>query len=239
MRGIILAGGMGTRLLPATKITNKHLIPIINKPMIEYPLETLKTLGCEDILVVTGGNHIGDIAQYLGDGRDFGVKFTYRVQPEAGGIAQALGLAEDFAHGENIAVILGDNIFQNDRIKFIAESIEGDENNRAHLFTKKVNNPNRFGVLSLNEDGKYEIEEKPINPKSNEAVTGLYIYPPDVFGIIKTLVPSDRGELEITDVNNAYILMNRCIGHSVDDAFWSDAGTPQSLLEVINWVYNK
>lgn len=234
MRGIILAGGKGTRLLPVTKVTNKHLIPILNKPMIEYPIQTLYALGCRDVLVVTGGDHIGDIAMYLGDGSDRGMHFTFKIQPEAGGIAQALALAEDFAHDENVAVILGDNVFEN---KGIIEFNKFDLL-KANLFVKKVKNPNRFGVLS-SENGKYLIEEKPEYPKSNDAVTGLYIYPPDVFDIIKTIEPSARGEMEITDVNNAYIEMDRCIGNNIGDAFWSDAGTPESLYEVTRWVYNR
>jgi glucose-1-phosphate thymidylyltransferase len=232
MRGIILAGGKGTRLLPATKVTNKHLIPILNKPMIEYPIGTLIALGCTDVLVVTGGEHIGDIASYLGDGSDRGLKFSYKVQPDAGGIAQALALAEDFAHGESIAVILGDNVFDN---KILEETDFQD--GECHLFIKRVKNPSRFGVISPNPDGGYIIEEKPKNPKSDNAVTGLYVFPADVFGIIREQKPSARGEMEITDVNNAYVSMKKCVAHNIGQAFWSDAGTPESLYEVVCWAF--
>lgn len=237
-RGIILAGGKGTRLLPATRITNKHLIPILETPMILYPLATLKVMGITDIMIVSGGNHIGDFADFLGDGSDYGVHLTYRVQKEAGGIAQALGLAADFARGENVAVILGDNIFDN---VVLAERFVWDRPfslSNAHLFVKEVENPQRFGVLALDNRGGFIIEEKPKNPKTNRAVTGLYIYPPEVFDIVPTLVPSGRGELEITDVNNYFIEMKKCMAHEFP-GFWSDAGTPDSLFEVIKWVKSK
>lgn len=243
MKGVILAGGRGTRLLPATKITNKHLIPILNKPMIEYPLETLIKLGCKEILVVTGGDHIGDIASYLGDGSDYGVELTYRVQKEAGGIGQAIGLAKGFANGERIAVILGDNIFNNNFIDDDFLKLIDDDN--AHLFVKSVFDPSRFGVLYIDPDtGIHRIVEKPKEPESDKAVTGLYIYPSEVFDVIPALKPSDRGELEVTDINNHFIKRNLCVGHDLDgkmgaEAFWSDAGTPKSLHEVINWAFNK
>ena len=234
MRGIILAGGHGTRLRPATQIYNKHLVPILNNPMILYPLATLKKLGIKDILIITGGDAVGGFADFLGDGSEYGVNLTYKVQKEAGGIAQALGLAEDFAkNSEDVAVVLGDNIFDNKSIIVPANY----EKNRAVLFGKEVNDPERFGVMEVTKDGKViNIEEKPKNPKSNIAVTGLYIYPRDVFDIVKTLKPSGRGELEITDVNNYYIKNNRCLFVNLE-GFWHDAGTPSSLFEVVKWVY--
>lgn len=247
MRGIVLAGGKGTRLLPATRVTNKHLIPILNKPMIEYPVETLLDFGCVDILIVTGGEHIGDIASYLGDGsnrktRDGAdVRFTYKVQSEAGGIAQALLLAEDFCRGEDMMVILGDNIFDNAQFQEShMQSYGSIYQDTAIIHTKSVDDPRRFGVVEFKEEGEgiRKIVEKPENPPSKFAVTGLYHYPSDVFDFIKKLKPSARGELEITDVNNWYAdkgkLQMRVLG-----GFWSDAGTPESLWEVTNWVYNK
>lgn len=234
MKGLILAGGKGTRLLPATKIMNKHMVPILNVPMIVYPLETLKQLKITDIMVISGGEHIGGIAEFLGDGSDFGVNLTYRVQKEAGGIAQALGLAKDFAEGEGVAVILGDNIFDNKGIF----SFWNNEND-AILYIKKVPDPTRFGILRVSvEKMGYTIIEKPATAKDDDrAITGLYVYPPDVFDVISTITPSARGELEITDVNNYYISNNRCVMTELT-SFWSDAGTPDSLFEVIEWVHN-
>lgn len=239
MKGIILAGGQGTRLRPATLVTNKHLLPIIDKPMIEYPIATLMDFGCEDILIVSGGNHIGAFAEYLGDGsqyktiEDGPVKFTYKVQKEAGGIAQALGLAEDFAQGEDVLVILGDNIFDNESFKDQGHFVK----NTATIYVKNVEDPKRFGVVKFKE-GTYDPEaivEKPEDPPSAYAVTGLYHFPADVFEYIKTLQPSDRGELEITDVNNWYLKQERLEVRKVSD-FWSDAGTPQSMVEVVKWA---
>lgn len=225
MRGVILAGGKGTRLLPATRVLNKHLIPIGTRPMIEFPLRTLVSMGVKEVLLVAGGEHIGGFAEYLGDGSAFGVALTYRVQQEAGGIAQALSLAEDFAQGERIVVVLGDNIF--DEGEFRSCSFQDDA---AYIFTKEVSDPYRFGVLELARDGQpVRIVEKPKTTSSNAAVTGLYSYPADVFSIIRTLKPSARGELEITDVNNAYLTQRRMTVSSIR-GFWSDAGTPESLF---------
>ncbi len=225
MKGIILAGGKGTRLLPATKVINKHMIPILNKPMILYPLETLKQLGCDDILIVSGGNHIGQFADFLGDGSEYGVNLTYKVQKEAGGIAQALGLAEDFVNGENFTVILGDNIF-GDAPKRPPEGFCG-------ITLKEVSDPQRFGVYH---EGL--IEEKPKEPKTNMAVTGLYFYTPAIFDFIHSLKPSARGELEITSVNN-FCLKNLDTATMEYDGFWSDAGTPESLARVCAWQIAK
>lgn len=234
MRGVILAGGRGTRLLPATKVVNKHMIPILNKPMIIYPIETLRAFGVEDVLIVSGGGHIGGIAEFLGDGSDFGVDITYKVQKEAGGIAQALGMAKGFARGEKFVTILGDNIFDNTKIPQIYE-----EPWNAHLFIKRdVPDMRRFGVLRTDHDtGKMTIIEKPdIQNWSDAAIVGLYVYPNLVFDILPGLVPSARGELEISDVNNWFLENEKCGIHEMD-GFWSDAGTPDSLKEVIDWAY--
>lgn len=231
MKGIILAGGEGSRLNPLTLVANKHLLPIYNKPMILYPLETLIKRGIDDVLIVTGGNHVGKFAEFLGDGSDYGIKITYKVQKGAGGIAQALGLAESFVGKEDVLVILGDNIFDNQQLR-------GHEylNNLAHIYYKKVKDPERFGIVSLKESGEInDIQEKPKSPKSDFAVVGLYHYPNDVFDVIKTLRPSSRGELEITDVNNHYLKKDN-LSCSEIEGFWSDAGTFDSLLKCANWV---
>jgi len=221
LKGIILAGGKGTRMLPATRLMNKHLIPVLNKPMILYPLQTLIDMGCKDILIVSGGNHIGGIAEFLGDGSDYGVNLTYKVQKEAGGIAQALLLAEDFVDGQ-FAVILGDNYFD----KHITPPVG------CGIVIKEVQDPERFGVYFNG-----NILEKPKSPCSNLAVTGLYFYTPEIFEYIKTLKPSERGELEITDVNN-YCLSNLPTTTLYHDGFWSDMGTPESLLATIKHIYD-
>lgn len=234
MKGVILAGGKGTRLRPLTLVANKHLLPVYNKPMILYPLETLKAWAIKEILIVTGGEYIGRFAELLGDGSRFGVSLTYRVQEEAGGIAQALGLAEDFADDQGVMVILGDNIFDKDSI-VNRETIKLDNPDRACIFAKQVPDPNRFGVVVFEGDEAKHIFEKPTEHVSDWAVTGLYYYPNDVFGVIKTLEPSARGELEITDVNNYYLKDGRLDVAKID-GFWSDAGTFDSLLESSNWV---
>lgn len=241
MKGLILAGGKGTRLLPATRVVNKHMVFILNKPMIMYPLETLKSFGITDIMIVSGGGHIGGIAEFLGDGSEWGVNLTYRVQKDAGGIGQALGLAKDFVGKSPVMVILGDNIFENE---VLSKSIPRGIGTKGAMFffsTQKDNS--RFGVPVFsggqpnpNRQTLIAIEEKPAKPKSELAVTGLYIYPPNVFDIISTLKPSKRGEIEVTDINNWYIKRKRC-AYSWFQGFWSDAGTPQSLREVINWAY--
>lgn len=232
MRGIVLAGGNGTRLRPLTQIANKHLLPIYNQPMIMYPLNTLKHLGISDILIVSGGENIGTFAEFLEDGHNFGVNLTYKVQIAAGGIAQALSLAEDFANGEDIAVILGDNIFEDALLELPKDSEAGE----AILFCKDVPDPERFGVANFGEDGKIlSIEEKPKQPKSNWAVTGLYIYPPEVFNIIPFLKPSSRGELEITDVNNYFVQEGKCRAMLYGGS-WNDAGTFDSMLKSSIWA---
>lgn len=235
MKGVILAGGKGTRLLPATRVVNKHMVPILNMPMIVYPLNTLKHLGVTDIMIVSGGDHIGDIAEFLGDGSEFGVQLTYRVQKNAGGIAQALGLAQNFALHTGVVVILGDNIFDNSQLPAIPQ---GAGITGAALYLSTVNDPERFGVPVINKKtGEIvRIEEKPSKPQSNFAITGLYVYPPSVFDIIPTLEPSDRGELEISDVNNWYI-NHKLYAYSICRGFWSDAGTRDSLKGVTDFAY--
>ena len=224
MKGVILAGGTGSRLYPLTKVTNKHLLPVYDKPMIYYPMETLINAGIKDIMIVSGRGHAGHFLELLGSGVDYGVHFTYEIQEKAGGIAQALSLAEDFVDGDSVTVILGDNIFQDNIEKDVTNFNSG-----AKIFLKEVTDAHRFGVAELKGEKVIGIEEKPKVPKSNFAVTGLYIYDSDVFDAIKTLKPSGRGELEITDVNNYYISKG-AMEYGVLEGFWSDAGTFESLL---------
>jgi glucose-1-phosphate thymidylyltransferase len=214
-------------------VTNKHLLPVYNKPMIYHPLETLKSMGITDILVVTGGESIGDFMKLLGSGERIGVNLTYRIQEKPAGIAHALLFAEDFSRGEKVTVILGDNIFE--KVEIDKDTVEKEDN--AMIFLKEVGDSKRFGVAELDENGKVlSIEEKPEVPKSNYAVTGLYIYPPDVYDFIKTLKPSERGELEITDVNNHYIKNGRMRSVKVP-GFWSDAGTFPSLMRSSSFLW--
>ncbi|MDP3963149.1 MAG: sugar phosphate nucleotidyltransferase [bacterium] len=234
MKGIILAGGYGTRLRPLTLVTNKHLLPVYAKPMIFYPIETFRTMGITEAMVVTGEEFSGHFVELLKDGKDFGMRFEYAVQKGAGGIADALRLAEDFADNGTISVILGDNIFEDDfteaRIAFEKQS------KGAGLFFKKVADPERFGVPHFDEDDRIiHIEEKPKIPKSSFAVTGLYFYDNHVFDIIKRQKPSQRGEMEITDVNNAYI-QEKSMTWSEVKGFWSDAGTFESLYTASTWA---
>lgn len=229
MKGVVLAGGTGSRLMPLTKVTNKHLLPVGRWPMIYHPIKKLAAAGIEEVLIVTGLEHMGDVVNLLGSGRDFGVRFTYKVQDEAGGIAQALGLAENFAGGDAVTVILGDNIFEHDLGNDVNQFAE--QGNGARLLLKEVSDPHRFGVAELDGDRVVRIEEKPKQPKSNMAVVGIYIYDGEVFNIIRTLKPSGRGELEITDVNNAYIAKG-AMSYGVMDGWWSDAGTFESLNRV-------
>lgn len=224
MKGVILAGGTGSRLMPLTKVTNKHLLPVYDKPMLYYPLKTLLDAGITEIMIVSGRGHAGHFLELLGSGTEWGAHFTFEIQETAGGIAHALGLAEHWANGEPITVVLGDNIFQ-DSIRDATKSFSSG----AMIFLKEVPDARRFGVVEIKGGRILSIEEKPEKPKSNFAVTGLYMYDANVFDIIKTLKPSDRGELEITDVNNEYIrkgLMN----FSILGGYWSDAGTFDSLL---------
>lgn len=223
MKGIILAGGTGSRLFPLTKVTNKHLLPVGDKPMIYHPIEKLIEVGISEILIVTGTEHMGDVVSLLGSGKDFGCKFTYKVQDEAGGIAQALGLAENFAGDEPIVVILGDNIFE----ASLSKAMKNYTGSGAQILIQEVEDPHRYGVAELDGNKVISIEEKPSNPKTNYAVTGIYFYDSNVYECIKTLKPSGRGELEITDVNNFYIL-NGEMKSSVLEGWWTDAGTLDS-----------
>lgn len=228
MKGVILAGGLGTRLLPLTKITNKHLLPVYDKPMIYYPIQTLINAGIEDILIVTGGNNAGDFLRLIGNGKDFGLKhINYTYQEGEGGIAEALGLAEYFASGDRICVVLGDNIIERN-INNAVESYMRQKSG-AKILLKEVPDPQRFGVPVIEGEKIAGIEEKPRIPKSPFAVIGIYMYDRRVFEIIKTLKPSDRGELEITDVNNAYIESGE-LTWNVLEGWWTDAGTFESLL---------
>jgi glucose-1-phosphate thymidylyltransferase len=224
MKGIVLAGGTGSRLYPLTKVTNKHLLPVYNQPMIFYPINTLIDAGITDILIVSGRGHAGHFLELLGSGSDWGAKFTYEIQEQAGGIAQALGLAESWADDDPVCVILGDNIFE-DSIRDVVTGFASG----AQVFLKAVPDAHRFGVAEVQDDRIVSIEEKPKMPKSNLAVTGLYLYGRDVFPIIRTLKPSRRGELEITDVNNEYIRRKE-MKFTVLPGYWSDAGTFESLL---------
>ena len=228
MKGIVLAGGLGTRLHPLTKVTNKHLLPVYNRPMIYYPIQTLVDAGIKEILIVTGGNSAGDFLRLLGNGKEFGLRhINYTYQEGEGGIAAALALAEYFAADDLVCVILGDNIFERSVATSAADFVRRGRGARVHL--RKVDNPQRFGVPVIDGDRILKIEEKPKFPKSDYAVSGLYMYDPSVFDIIKTLKPSGRGELEITDVNNAYIERN-AMTYEIIEGWWSDAGTFESLV---------
>lgn len=228
MKGVILAGGLGTRLYPLTKVTNKHLLPVYDKPMIYYPIQTLINAGIDDILIVTGGNNAGDFLKLLGNGKEFGLKhINYTYQEGEGGIAEALGLAEFFASGEKICVVLGDNLIE----KNIRKAVEKFRRQKdgAKILLKEVTDPHRFGVAELQGDRIVRIEEKPEKPKSQYAVIGIYLFDQEVFNFIKTLKPSDRGELEITDVNNRYIEKG-LMTWDILEGWWTDAGTFESLL---------
>jgi glucose-1-phosphate thymidylyltransferase len=238
MKGVVLAGGLGTRLYPLTHVTNKHLLPIYDMPMIYYPISTLVKAGVKDIMLVTSGPHVGDFLGVLKNGKDLGVdhlEYSYQEKPD-GGIADALMLAEDFSDGEPIAVILGDNTTDADISEEVKKFVDG-----AVVFLKKVPDPDRFGVAEFAQDDDTKvigIEEKPKNPKSSMAVTGLYMYDNKVFDFIKQLKPSERGQLEITDVNNKYIEAKK-LGWANLDGFWSDAGTFDSLFETNSYWKTK
>lgn len=228
MKGIVLAGGLGTRLHPLTKVTNKHLMPVYNRPMIYYPVQTLVDAGISQILIVTGGNNAGDFLRLLGNGKEFGLKhLDYMYQEGEGGIAAALSLAEYFVDNDLVCVILGDNVYEKSVRQSADDFIKRGHGAKIHL--KKVENPQRFGVPLISGDRILKIEEKPKVPKSDYAVTGLYMYDHTVFDIIRTLKPSGRGEFEITDVNNAYIERDD-MTYDVIEGWWSDAGTFDSLL---------
>ncbi len=234
MKGIILAGGLGTRLYPLTKITNKHLLPIHDKPMIYYPLQTLVNAGIRDILIVTGGNNAGEFLRLLGNGKEFGLQhINYTYQEGEGGIAAALSLAEYFSEGKKICVVLGDNIIETN----ILQAVKNFEKQKdgAKILLKEVPDPQRFGVPEIKGDKIIGIEEKPTLPRSQLAVIGIYMYDATVFKIIRTLKPSGRGELEITDVNNEYIRRGN-LTYEILNGWWTDAGTFESLLRASNLV---
>mgnify|MGYP003435964257 FL=1 len=235
MKGIILAGGTGSRLAPLTKVTNKHLLPVGKYPMIYYSISQLKDAGIKEIMIVTGRNHAGDIINLLGSGNEYGVNFTYRIQENAGGIAEALDLAEEFVGDGLMTVILGDNIFTGN-IKLAIEEFK-EQGTGAKILIKEVKDPQRFGVPEIYNNRIVSIDEKPANPKSNYAVTGIYMYDNQVFDIIKDLNPSARGELEITDVNNAYIRLNQ-LRYGIVTGDWIDAGTHESLARANKIVEN-
>jgi glucose-1-phosphate thymidylyltransferase len=234
MKGVVLAGGTGSRLNPLTRVTNKHLLPVYNKPMVYYPIQTLVNAGIRDILLVTGGKNAGDFLRLLGNGRDFGLKhLNYTYQEGEGGIAEALGLAEYFAAGEAICVVLGDNIIENN----ICQAVENfkEQKDGAKLLLSEVPDAQRFGVAEVRGNQVIRIEEKPEAPKSNYAVIGVYLYDANVFHKIRRLKPSGRGELEITDVNNFYIEEGKLTWEMLD-GWWSDAGTFESLLRANHLV---
>lgn len=235
MKGIILAGGYGTRLMPLTRVTNKHLLPVYDKPMIYYPIQCLVNAGIEDIMIVTGGNKAGDFLELLGNGKEFGLgELHYTYQEGAGGIAAALSLTKDFADNDKIVVVLGDNIIQGNIRKAVADFFT--QRKGAKILLKEVPDPNRFGVAEVDSKGNVlSIEEKPQHPKSNLAVIGIYMYDSQVYDVVSQLKPSGRGELEITDVNNAYIRQNTMTSE-VLQGWWTDAGTLESLYKATMFV---
>jgi len=237
MKGVVLAGGLGTRLHPLTKVTNKHLLPIYDKPMIYYPIETLVEAGIKDILLVTGGNSAGEFLRLIGNGKEFGLKhINYTYQEGEGGIAEALDLAEHFAEDDLVTVVLGDNIIEGS----IRSAVEDFKKQKvgAKIFLKEVDDPQRFGVATLDGDKVTKIVEKPEEPESRYAVIGIYMYDNTVFDIIKTLKPSGRGELEITDVNNAYIERGS-MTYEILEGWWTDAGTFSSLIRANQLVASR
>jgi glucose-1-phosphate thymidylyltransferase len=237
MKGIVLAGGLGKRLEPLTRITNKHLLPVYNRPMIYYPIMTLVEAGIKDIMIVTGGNNAGDFLKLLGNGAEFGLKhINYTYQRGEGGIAQALGLCEHFADGEKIVVILGDNVIEKSIKKYVDKFKR--QSSGARILIKKVSDPQRFGVVQFEGRKIIAIEEKPKRPKSQYIVTGIYMYDSSVFDIIKTLKPSKRGELEITDVNNTYIRRGN-LYYDILTGWWTDCGLPETLYRATTLVRKK
>jgi glucose-1-phosphate thymidylyltransferase len=237
MKGVVLAGGLGTRLFPLTRVTNKHLMPIYDKPMIFYPIETLVHAGVEEILIVTGGNNAGEFLRLLGNGKAFGLRhINYTYQEGEGGIAEALSLAEYFVDNDKVIVVLGDNILEQD-IKMYVEEFRNQDKG-AKILLKEVEDPQRFGVAEVEGNKVIRIIEKPQIPKTKYAVVGVYMYDSNVFDIIKTLKPSERGELEITDVNNAYIKKGN-MTYNVLDGWWTDAGTFESLYRANSLMAKK
>lgn len=236
MKGVILAGGKGTRLMPLTKATNKHLLPVGLEPMIFHPIRQLAGAGITDILVVTSTDHMGDVVRCLGSGAEFGVELTYRVQEKAGGIAEALALAEGFAAGGRICVILGDNVFQYSIARYVENFRRQDAG--ARVLLKRVEDPRAYGVAALDERHVIEIQEKPEEPASDYAVVGLYFYDADVFDHIRRIEPSQRGELEITSVNNRYIDAGQ-LEYDVVHGGWTDAGKPGTYLQANEMMFGQ
>ncbi len=228
MKGVVLAGGTGTRMKPLTDVTNKHLLPVYNRPMIDYPISTLKNAGITEILLVTGGEHIGSFMNYLGSGKKFGIDITYKIQDAAGGIAQAAALAKSFVGNDKFVIILGDNIFEDDISRHVSEFEKSPDD--AVLFFKEVPDPERYGVPVFENGKLIAVEEKPKHPKSKLAQTGLYFYTPAIFGIIPELKPSWRGELELSDLNTELIKSGKA-SHKIVSGFWLDAGTIETLAE--------
>lgn len=237
MKGIILAGGLGTRLYPLTTVCNKHLLPIYNKPMIYYPIQALVDVGITNIMLVTGGSNAGEFLRLLGNGREFGLKhINYSYQKGEGGIAEALSMAEHFADKDKVVVMLGDNVIEKSIKQYVEDFVRQPQG--AKILIKEVEDPERFGVPELKGNKIIEIEEKPKKPKSKYAVTGIYMYDSKVFDIIKTLRPSGRGELEITDVNNEYIKRDE-MTFSILDGWWSDCGLPETLYRASSLIRDK
>jgi len=227
MKGIILAGGTGSRLNPLTRVTNKHLLPVGKYPMIFYLIAKMKQARINDIIIISGKEHMGSVVNLLGSGHEYGVNFTFRIQDQPGGIAEALGLCETFVRNDRCVVMLGDNVFQDNINSFVIDFEKQAKG--AKILIKQVVDPTRYGVVDLRDDKIIGIEEKPQNPKSNYCVTGIYMYDNKVFDVVKTLKPSSRGELEITDVNNWFI-NDGSLTYDILEGWWSDAGTFQSLL---------
>ncbi|MEM4256842.1 MAG: sugar phosphate nucleotidyltransferase [Candidatus Diapherotrites archaeon] len=238
MKGVILAGGTGSRLRPLTIVTNKHLLPIYDKPMIYYPIETLKKAGITDIMVITGTAHAGDVFSLLGSGRNFGVKFTFKVQDEAGGIPQAISLAEDFVGNDKFVSINGDNILFEDITGFVKEFERGKEKSRVLIYETTKEEARKAGVAIMKGNKVIEVIEKPKEPPTNFVVIGVYMYTKDVFDVIRTLKPSQRGELEIVDVHNHYIKQNSLVASKLTKE-WLDAGSFDELLRANNIVASK
>lgn len=237
IKGVVLAGGLGSRLEPLTRITNKHLLPVFNLPMIYYPIQTLVDAGIDDIMIVTGGNNAGDFLRLLGNGQEFGLKhLQYSYQKGEGGIADALRLARHFVDDDKVVVMLGDNLIEASIAEYVKKFASQDKG--AKILIKEVEDPQRFGVVELKGDKIISIEEKPKFPKSNFVVTGIYMYDAQVFEFIKTLKPSARGELEITDVNNAYLKKGE-LTYDILDGWWTDSGTFDSLLRANNLIAEK
>src|SRR3989339_119851 len=237
LKGIILCGGLGKRLEPLTRITNKHLLPVYDKPMVYYTIQTLVEAGIQDIMIVTGGNNAGDFLRLIGNGQEFGLRhINYTYQRGEGGIAEALGLTEHFADGSKIVVVLGDNLIGGS-IKKCVDKFRRQEKG-ARVLVKKVQDPERFGVAEIKNGKIVSIEEKPKKPKSCYVITGIYMYDEKVFDIIKTLKPSGRGEFEITDVNNAYLKKNE-LSYDILNCWWTDCGLPETLYRAATLVRKK